>query len=143
MIRCVAGLGNESAIGKLSFLPNTPSVGVLLYRVKHLVKITPVKFPNGIPENFSPDNHGYSLNAHTGEFTITDVPNESIENISAKADWMKLDTEMIKKHHRKEWDRPWGSPMGNYNYYQDNSWKDNAKAASQYEKNKAKNKKWS
>ena len=116
---------------------------MLLFRLKYLVKIQQVRFPNGIPENFSPDTHGYQLDAHTGEFNITEVPNESTESIAARADWMKLSNDMIQKHHRKEWDRPWGSPLGNHNYYQDNSWLDNAKAASQFEKNKAKNKKWS
>ena len=137
------GLGRGVDVGKICFLPNIPSVGMLLYRMKHIIKIRQLKFPNGIPDNFSPDTHGYKLNAITGEFTITDIPNESTESIAARADWMKLDSQMITKHHRKEWDRPWGTPLGNHNYYKDNSWIDNAKAASQYEKNKPKNKKWS
>jgi len=136
------GLGWED-VGKICFLPNIPSVGMLLYRMKHMVKIQPLKFPSGIPDDFSPDTHSYKLNTLTAEFDVTDVPNESPENIAARADWMKLSAEMISKHHRKEWDRPWGSPLGNHNYHQDNTWVDNAKAASQYEKNKAKNKKWS
>ena len=116
---------------------------MLLYRMKHLVKIQQLKFPNGIPDDFNPDVHGYKLNTFTGEFNISEIPNESVESIAARADWMKLDDEMITKHHRKEWSRPWGSPLGNSNYYQDNSWLDNAKAASQFEKNKPRNKKWS
>ena len=78
-----------------------------------------------------------------GEFIVTDRPSESLESIAARADWMKLDQETIQKVARQHWDKPWSSPLGNNNYYADNAWVDNAKAAPDYEKNKAKNKKWS
>ena len=49
----------------------------------------------------------------------------------------------IKRECQRQWRRPWGSPLGNFNYYKDSRWQDNAKAASTYEKNKSKNRKWS
>jgi len=136
------GLGKHADVGRLVFLPNTPSVGLHLFKVKHLIKITPVTFPNGIPDDFSPDTHGYKLTPK-GEFIVTDIPGESLDSIAGRADWMKIDNDMISRAARKLWDKPWNSPLGNSNYYTDNSWIDPAKAASQYEKNKAKNKKWS
>ena len=30
-------------------------------QIKHLVTITPVTFPNGIPDDFEPDKYGYKL----------------------------------------------------------------------------------
>ena len=135
------GLGSFYKPGHKAFLPNTPSVGMILIRIKHMVKITPLTFPNGIPDDFDPNTHGYSLSA-TGEFTITDVPKETPESIAARAHWMKIDYETINKYHRQQWRRPHGTPLGNNNYYMDSKWQDQGKAASTYEKNKPKNRKW-
>jgi len=132
----------EDVVGIKVFLPNTPSVCMILQRVKHMVKITPLTFPNGIPDDFDPATHGYKLSA-TGEFAITDRPLETTESIAARAHWMKIDEEVIKRECQRQWRRPWGSPLGNFNYYKDSRWQDNAKAASTYEKNKSKNRKWS
>jgi len=136
------GLGVDEKADKLVFLPNTPSVGFLLFKIKHLVKITPVTFPNGMPDDFSTETHGYRLTSK-GEFIVTDRPGESLDSIAMRADWMKIDTEQIKREARKHWDRSWNSPLGNSNYNTDTRWVDPAKAASQFEKNKPKNKKWS
>ena len=58
----VLGLGSKENMNKIVFLPNIPSVTSMLFKIKHLVKITPVTFPHGIPEDFHPDSHGYNLN---------------------------------------------------------------------------------
>merc|ERR1719383_790341 len=63
------GLGVDEKCGKMAFLPNTPSVGLLLFKIKHLVKITPVTFPNGMPDDFSPETHGFKLTSK-GEFIV-------------------------------------------------------------------------
>ena len=126
----------------MAFLPNTPSVGLLLFKIKHVVKITPLTFPNGMPDDFSPDTHGFRLTS-TGEFIVTDRPAESTDSIAQRADWMKIDQTMIAREARMHWDKPYASPLGNNNYHQDTRWLDPAKAASQFEKNKPKNKKWS
>ena len=90
-------------IGKKVFLPNTPSVGMLLYRMKHIVKITPLKFPNGIPENFDPNIHGFHLSPD-GKFTITEhQTGESVESLSARADWMKIENHQILVHHKRQY----------------------------------------
>ena len=91
-----SGLGEMERVGKKVFLPNTPSVGMLLYRMKHMVKITPLKFPNGIPENFDPNVHGFDLSAD-GKFTITEhQTGESVESLSKRADWMKIDPDQVE-----------------------------------------------
>jgi len=136
------GMGVTQNIGKMAFLPNTPSVGLLLFKIKHIVKITPLTFPNGMPDDFTPDTHGFRLTS-TGEFIVTDRPAESTDSIAMRADWMKIDHTMISRVARRHWDKPYASPLGNINYHQDTRWLDPAKAASQFEKNKPKNKKWS
>ena len=59
-------------IGSRVFLPNLPSVCALLYKIKHVVDITPITFPKGMPEDFHPDTHGFKLTPK-GEF-IVEVP---------------------------------------------------------------------
>ena len=55
--------------GSRVFLPNLPSVCALLYKIKHVVEITPVTFPKGMPDDFHPDTHGFKLTP-TGEFIV-------------------------------------------------------------------------
>jgi len=136
------GLGIREDSNKLVFLPNTPSVGFLLFKIKHLVKITPVTFPNGMPDDFSTDTHGYKLTSK-GEFIVTDRPGESFDSIARRADWMKIDSKTIMKEARHHWQKAYNSPLGNSNYHKDTRYVDPAKAASQYEKIKPKNTKWS
>lgn len=131
----------SSKIGRRVFLPNLPSVGLLLYRIKHVIDIQPVTFPNGLPpEDFDPDKHGFKLN-HKGEFTVGGPPSESLESIAGRAEWMKMDIDDYKKEARKHWEKPFNSPLGNSNYHKNNKWLYNSKADSEFVKNKKK--KWS
>ena len=100
-------------VGKKVFLPNTPSVGMLLYRMKHMVKITPLKFPNGIPENFDPNVHGFDLSAD-GKFTITEhQTGESVESLSKRADWMKIDPDQVEIFYQN-WPNIFGPELTEY-----------------------------
>ena len=56
-------------VGSRVFLPNLPSVCALLYKIKHVVDITPLTFPKGMPDDFHPDTHGFKLTP-TGEFIV-------------------------------------------------------------------------
>jgi len=103
-------------VGSRVFLPNLPSVCALLYRIKHVVEITPVTFPKGMPDDFHPDTHGFRLTP-TGEFIVEGPPAESLSSVAARADWMKLTEKDIKKEARRHWDSPWGTPLGNQNYH--------------------------
>jgi len=130
----------RNALGSRVFLPNLPSVGLLLYRIKHVVDIQPVTFPNGMPDDFDPDVDGFTLN-HKGEFTVGGAPTESLESVAARADWMKIDKEHWNKEARRHWDKPFASPLGNNNYHKENSWLYNSKKDSEFVKNQKK--KWS
>jgi len=108
--------GSSGKVGSRVFLPNLPSVCALLYRIKHVVEITPVTFPKGMPDDFHPDTHGFRLTP-TGEFIVEGPPAESLSSVAARADWMKLTEKDIKKEARRHWDSPWGTPLGNQNYH--------------------------
>jgi large subunit ribosomal protein L30 len=136
------GLGVEEEMKKKVFLPNLPSVGILLYKIKHLIQITPITFPQGMPEDFDPDVHGYRLNSN-GEFIVTPTRGESVENITKRADWMKITNEDIDKEARRHWGDPYNSPLGNSNYHSNNCKIDRKNADSDFEKNKPVRRKWS
>ena len=63
------------------FLPNLPSVCALLYKIKHVVEITPVTFPKGMPDDFHPDTHGFKLTP-TGEFIVEVAYRVAYPNVS-------------------------------------------------------------
>lgn len=139
------GLGSDkqglwTPIGTRVFLPNLPSVGLLLYRIKHVVDIQPITFPNGMPDDFDPDKHGFKLNKK-GEFIIEGPPKEGLESVAARADWMKIEKDHVDKEARLHWDKPFNSPLGNSNYHVENNWMYNSKSDSEFVKNQRK--KWS
>ena len=93
------------------FLPNLPSVCALLYKIKHVVEITPVTFPKGMPDDFHPDTHGFKLTP-TGEFIVEvaytesltvssyqvqGAPAESLGSVAARAEWMKITEEDVSR----------------------------------------------
>ena len=59
------------------FLPNLPSVSAVLYKIKHMVEVTPLTFPNGFPEDFHPDTHGFQITPK-GEFVVQVTDDESL-----------------------------------------------------------------
>jgi len=134
------GLGEKENLKKISILPNIPSVSLMLFKVKHLIEIKPVTFPNGMPDDFDPETHGYKLKPN-GEFIVHPSLRVEPEALMAHADYMKVEREHIKRVAAAEWDRPFNSPLGHSNYHADTRWRDPEKADSQYVKNTRK--KWS
>jgi len=127
-------------VGSRVFLPNLPSVCALLYKIKHVVEITPITFPKGIPDDFHPDIHGFKLTP-TGEFIVEGPPVESLSSVAERAEWMKLTEKDINREARRHWDSPWGSPLGNNNYHRHTGYQHNSQMDSEFAKNQRK--KWS
>jgi len=127
-------------VGDRVFLPNLPSVCMLLYRIKHVIDIQPVTFPNGMPDDFDPETHGFKL-THRGEFIVEGPPVESDASLASRAEWMKIDKEHIDKEARKHWDKPFNSPLGNSNYAVNTGMLRPSKADPEFVKNQKK--KWS
>eukprot|EP00088_Acartia_fossae_P037051 TRINITY_DN38242_c0_g1_i1.p1 TRINITY_DN38242_c0_g1~~TRINITY_DN38242_c0_g1_i1.p1 ORF type:complete len:305 (+),score=78.37 TRINITY_DN38242_c0_g1_i1:28-942(+) len=128
------GLGKNEKLSKLSFLPNIPSVSVILFKIKHLIEITPVTFPNGMPEDFDPDTHGYKLKLN-GEFVVHPSLRADTDNLVSQADWMKLNYDDVTKEGRRHMKAPFKSILGHDHYWEDTRYMDNDKAMSQYHKN--------
>jgi hypothetical protein len=55
------GLGEDEELSKRVVLANLPSVSLLLWKIKHLLAIKPVTFPNSFPDDFDPERDGSKL----------------------------------------------------------------------------------
>ena len=61
-------------------IPNTPHYNALLWEVKHLIRLKPIKFPNGLPTE--KDIGFIKVDMHTGEMSISSaykIPSEDLE----------------------------------------------------------------
>jgi len=134
------GLGIKDKGEKFVFLPNIPSVTLILFKIKHIVEITPLTFPNGIPDDFDPEKHGYKLKRN-GEFLVHPSLRVDVDKMVENAEWMKLTRSQVSKEGYKSWKSPYNSVLGDNHYHQDTRWRDNSKADSQFIKNQRK--KWS
>jgi len=137
------GAGHRKKFGQIGsrvFLPNLPSVCALLYKIKHVVDITPITFPKGMPEDFHPDTHGFKLTPK-GEFIVEGPPPESLESVASRAEWMKLSEVDVNREARRVWESPYGSPLGNSNYHRHTGYQHDSQMDSEFAKNQRK--KWS
>lgn len=116
------GLGIFARLDKVVALPNLSYYNALLYRIKHLVEIRPVEFPNGIPTKEEFDVHNAKV-THDGKFLYHPKIGEQSKVLLGqgplKADRQKMTEETHKSESRKSWLRPYNSPFGNSNYHRD------------------------
>ncbi|XP_022196116.2 39S ribosomal protein L30, mitochondrial [Nilaparvata lugens] len=100
------GLGVDAKISKVVAVKNIPEFNAKLYRIKHLVKITPIKFINGEPT--AEDINYCNLN-EWGEFTITKkIDSKRLEQTEKFInDPMHLDSDTKRKQSRLKWINPW------------------------------------
>nr|ADD24205.1 39S ribosomal protein L30, mitochondrial [Lepeophtheirus salmonis] len=111
------GLGQHARIGKVVALPNLPSFSKKLYDVKHLVKITPIRFPSNFDTKDLDPSH-CDINLNTGALSVFDkVVLPSIDELSQESGKSLLTKSMLKKEARNHWEHPWNSPLGNSNYH--------------------------
>ena len=115
------GLGVWARSSKKVALPNLSFYNALLYRIKHLVEITPVEFPDGIPspEEFDPKNAKVT---HDGKFIYHAKIGEYSQVMNQSKDNMKIKEDTHRAEAQKCWTRPYnGSPYGTSNYHRDYS----------------------
>lgn len=123
--------------GTRVFLPNLPSVCLLLFKIKHVVDIQPLTFPNGLPDDFDPSRQGCQL-THRGEFVVGGPPAEALESVALRAEWMKIKKEHYVKEARHHWTKGTDSPLGNSNYHRNSAWLYSSKKDPEFVKNQKK-----
>ena len=103
-------------------LPNLSFYNALLYRIKHLIEVVPVQFPDGVPspEEFDAkcakvtDDGQFLYGEKIGDKTAVFLQDE------CESDRLKMTEETHRKESNKSWLRPFtSSPYGNGNYHRD------------------------
>ena len=108
-------------------LPNLSFYNALLYRIKHLVEIKPVQFPDGIP---SPEDFDVRRARVTedGKFLYHEKIAEQNTVLLGEgpipADKLKITEKTWRLEAFQSWNKPWNSPHGNSNYHRDTTVKD-------------------
>lgn len=91
---------------KYIIVKNIPEVNALLYKVKHMIKISPITFPNGEPTK---SDIGSTYLKDNGELVIIKSlkPSEEIVKATEIEDnkETKMDGETIRKLERLKWIR--------------------------------------
>lgn len=91
-------------------MKNTPEMNARLWKVKHLIKITPIQTPDGLPEKG--DYWGTYLETD-GVFTISKKFLPDTKRLEATQDFEQLtkrvDKDTVDKNCRYKWLNPWSS----------------------------------
>lgn len=94
----------DGKISDVVILKNMPETIMKLWKIKHLVQIKPVTFPNGFPT----DVNGTYLKEN-GELVVSQNVSEHKEILSKefKADNGRLDGNTLRRHSRMKWLSGW------------------------------------
>jgi len=101
-------LGLDGNRSEIAIVPNTPQYNALLFKVKHLIRITPVTFPQGIPN--ASDLSGARLQEN-GQLVF--IPQLKKDSEEAEVKQIQetpsnhMDGETLRKHLRLNWIKPW------------------------------------
>jgi len=116
------GLGVGSWQGKRVAIPNMTHYTSLAYKVKHLVRVIPVKFPHGeVPDEaeFDPQMGRMTDN---GEFLYHPKIKANTVEIEAgmeKSEQLLITQKTYRKKASWDWKFSRDSPLGNSNYHRD------------------------
>lgn len=115
------GLGYNTSTGKRVAVPNMSFYSSKLYQVKHLIKITPVTFPHGLPsrEDFDPTMAKITVDGKFLYHPKIKEENMKIESGSTHANRLKIKDATYKNDAHNHWINPYNSPLGNSNYNRD------------------------
>ncbi|XP_076344760.1 large ribosomal subunit protein uL30m-like isoform X2 [Tachypleus tridentatus] len=85
-----------------AILKNTPSINRIMWSVKHLIKVKPITFPYGLPQEG--DYSGTFLKPN-GEMIVSPKLRVNPECLleDPKKELVKMDTDTLKKELRRKW----------------------------------------
>jgi len=122
------GLGIYAKLNSTTVaLPNLSFYNALLYRIKHMVEIKHVEFPDGLP---SPEEFDVKRAKVTedGKFLYHEKIAESNRVLLGEgpipAEKLKVTERTMEREAFQQWNRPWNSPHGNSNYHRDLRYRD-------------------
>nr|CAG4644354.1 EOG090X0EYV [Lepidurus arcticus] len=99
-------MGLDGKRSDIAVVANTPAMNKMLWDVKHLVRITPVTFPQGLPQDG--DLRGAKL-LEDGRLIFSPLlknDTEQLKTSSAVEETKKMDGKTLAKHLRLKWIQP-------------------------------------
>ncbi|XP_041973920.1 39S ribosomal protein L30, mitochondrial [Aricia agestis] len=94
---------------RVTIVKNTPDTNAKLWKIKHLIKITPITFPYGEP---TAEDINHTILKENGTCLVTKTLQPHPEQVKAleafESDPKKMDSTTIKKDSRRKWDVPFG-----------------------------------
>lgn len=99
-------LGLNGKRSDIAIVKNNPENNAKLWRVKHLVKVTPIRLPTDKLDNVDPR---CCFLKEDGEFIINPAVQVEDERLEAdpKLEALNWDKDFIDRHTRKNWEYPW------------------------------------
>lgn len=102
-------LGLDQKSNDIAIVKNIPENNARLWKIKHLIEITPISFPNGFP-----DGKSQTLLKENGELIIKHI-NVGSENVKAldefKTQTKRMDGDTLRRQSRKQWLSGWSLVM--------------------------------
>ncbi|XP_059611426.1 large ribosomal subunit protein uL30m [Phlebotomus argentipes] len=106
--RIIRDLGLSQSQNEIAVVKNTPDMNSLLWKVKHLIKITPITFPHGEPTE---EDINYTYLKRNGECIVAKEIKVEENRLQATDEFVKdqkrLDNETLKRDSRMKWLNPW------------------------------------
>ncbi|XP_011189672.1 39S ribosomal protein L30, mitochondrial [Zeugodacus cucurbitae] len=106
--RILKDLGLDGKQSDFTVVKNIPDVNAMLWKIKHLIKVTPITFPYGEP---STQDLKHTVLKENGECIVTKEIGPVVERLEAaeafEADPKRLDTDLLKRDARMKWLNPW------------------------------------
>jgi len=97
------GLNNKRST--IAIVANTPPMNALLWKVKHLVRITPITFPQGIPSDG--DVRGAKLKENGELVFVPKLEEPTLSDVESDIKEPRIDGETMQKYLRAKWMKPW------------------------------------
>ncbi|XP_014251457.1 39S ribosomal protein L30, mitochondrial [Cimex lectularius] len=95
-------------VSDIAIVKNIPEVAETLYKIKHLIKIQPIRTPNGLPDE---ENLSAGYLKENGEFLVSKTLRADSERLQLTLDFQtdpaRLDAETLVKDSRNKWLNPW------------------------------------
>ncbi|XP_068157664.1 large ribosomal subunit protein uL30m [Drosophila tropicalis] len=106
--RLLKDLGLDGKQGDFTVVKNIPENNARLWKIKHLIKVTPITFPYGEP---SAEDVKYTILKENGECLVTKEIGPVEKRMDARESFdqqpKRLDTDLLRKDARLKWLNPW------------------------------------
>ncbi|XP_050535705.1 39S ribosomal protein L30, mitochondrial [Daktulosphaira vitifoliae] len=108
--KILSDMGLDHKLSDIAIVKNTPEMNARLWKVKHLIKITPIQTPDGLPEDG--DYWGTHLDEE-GIFRVSPKfrPDQKRLEVTNEFETLekRVDPKTVERHCQLKWLNPWST----------------------------------